>query len=162
MDALETEKKKEPSKSRKQIQDSRARLIKLEKDGFELVRKKTNLEKIFKHLDLIIVLFVKVTNVRVAGDSREHARRVEEEELLRSRKEKLEQEAKSSNEKFEEIVKKWETANTKWIPQELYEVKTISIFLYSAKKAFFMHNLRFNLASDGSKTTVRLDGRREE
>ena len=64
----------------------------------------------------------KVTNIRVAGDSREHARRVEEEELLRSRKEKLEQEAKSSSEKFEEIVKKWETANSKWIPQELYEV----------------------------------------
>ena len=35
--AIETEKKKELSKSRKQIQDSRARLVKLEKDGQELV-----------------------------------------------------------------------------------------------------------------------------
>ena len=34
---LETEKKKEISKGRKQIQDSRARLVKLEKDGLELV-----------------------------------------------------------------------------------------------------------------------------
>ena len=105
-------------------------------------------------------MFIKVTNVRVAGDSREHARRVEEEELLRSRKEKLEQEAKSSNEKFEEIVKKWETANTKWIPQELYEVNLTLNFLYSAKKKMFI--FAFNLAFDGSKTTVRLDGRREE
>lgn len=60
----------------------------------------------------------------MAGDAREHARRVEEEELIRSRKEKLEQEAKAATEKFEEIVKKWETANSKWIPQELHEVNT--------------------------------------
>ncbi len=36
---VETEKKKELSKSRKQINDSRARLVKLEKDGLELVIK---------------------------------------------------------------------------------------------------------------------------
>lgn len=64
----------------------------------------------------------KVTNIRVAGDGREHAHRVEEEEQMRLRKEKLEQEAKSSAEKFEEIVKKWETSHSKWIPQELHEV----------------------------------------
>lgn len=88
-------------------------------------------------------MLFKVTNVRVAGDSREHARRAEEEELLRSRKEKLEQEAKSSNEKFEEIVKKWETANTKWIPQELYEVKISIIVIFSKKKKkIVVHNLR--------------------
>jgi len=93
------DKKKEITKGRKQIQESRGRLIKLEKDGLELV-----------------------TNVRIAGDSREHARRTEEEESTRIRKERLEQEAKSANEKFEEIVKKWETAQTKDIPQELHEV----------------------------------------
>jgi dynein regulatory complex protein 1 len=45
----------------------------------------------------------KVTNIRVAGDAREHNRRVEEEESLRLRKERLEQESKSSTEKFEEV-----------------------------------------------------------
>ena len=35
--ALEPEKKKELSKGRRQIQESRNRLVKLEKDGFELV-----------------------------------------------------------------------------------------------------------------------------
>ena len=69
------------TKARKQVQDSRARLVKLEKDGLELV-----------------------TNVRVAGDAREHARRTEEEEILRLRKERLEQEAKSANEKFEDVI----------------------------------------------------------
>lgn len=97
--AIETEKKKELSKSRKQIQDSRARLVKLEKDGQELV-----------------------TNIRVAADTREHIRRSEEEEDARQRKERLEQEAKTANEKFDEIVKKWETAHSKDIPQELHEM----------------------------------------
>lgn len=97
--AIETEKKKELSKSRKQIQDSRARLVKLEKDGQELV-----------------------TNIRVAADTREHIRRSEEEEDSRLRKERLEQEAKTANDKFEEIVKKWESAQTKDIPQELHEM----------------------------------------
>ncbi len=97
--AIETEKKKELSKSRKQIQDSRARLVKLERDGQELV-----------------------TNIRVAADTREHVRRTEEEEDARLRKERLEQEAKTANEKFEEIVKKWESAQSKDIPQELHEM----------------------------------------
>lgn len=38
LDLEDIEKKKELTKGRKQIQDSRARLVKLEKDGFELVR----------------------------------------------------------------------------------------------------------------------------
>ncbi|CAF0707498.1 unnamed protein product [Brachionus calyciflorus] len=96
---LESEKKVELTKGRKQIQDSRARLVKLEKDGLELV-----------------------TNIRVAADAREHSRRTEEEEHARLRKERLEQEAKSATEKFEEIVKKWETAQSKDIPQELHEM----------------------------------------
>ncbi len=45
--AVETEKKKELSKSRKQIHDSRARLVKLDKDGLELVNLR-NLLKIFR------------------------------------------------------------------------------------------------------------------
>jgi len=60
----------------------------------------------------------------VAADTREHLRRTEEEEDSRQRKDRLEQEAKTANEKFEEIVKKWETAQTKDIPQELHEVFT--------------------------------------
>ena len=75
-----------------------------------------------------------MTNIRVAGDGREHAHRVEEEEQVRLRKEKLEQEAKSSAEKFEEIVKKWETSHSKWIPQELHEVKLFNIVFRSIDK----------------------------
>jgi dynein regulatry complex protein 1 len=63
-----------------------------------------------------------VTNIRVAGDAREHFRRNEEEEAFRLRKERLEQESKAASEKFEEIIKKWETAQTKDIPQELHEM----------------------------------------
>jgi dynein regulatry complex protein 1 len=79
-DSNELNKKKELSKSRKQMEQSRNRLVKVEKDGNELV-----------------------TNIRVAGDSREHAHRIEEEEASRLRKERLEQEAKSANDKFEEV-----------------------------------------------------------
>jgi len=91
--------KEEISKSRKQIEDSRLRLTKLRKDGFELV-----------------------TNIRVAGDAREAARRTIEDEAKRHRKEKLEAEAKSASERFEEITKKWESALQKEVPQSLHEM----------------------------------------
>lgn len=91
--------KEEISKSRKQIEDSRLRLTKLRKDGFELV-----------------------SNIRVAGDAREAARRTIEEEAKRHRKEKLEQEAKSAAERFDEITKKWESALQKEVPQSLHEM----------------------------------------
>lgn len=80
MPTSDTDKKKDLSKARKQVQDSRNRLVKLEKDGLELV-----------------------TNIKVAADAREHARRTEEEEDFRLRKERLEQESKSASEKFEEV-----------------------------------------------------------
>ncbi|XP_064652139.1 dynein regulatory complex protein 1-like [Lineus longissimus] len=90
---------KELSRSRKQIEESRSRLTKLKSDGTELV-----------------------TNIRVAGDAREAARRIEEEEIRRQRKEKLEAEAKAGSERFEEITKKWESALQKDIPQDLHEM----------------------------------------
>ncbi|XP_041360792.1 dynein regulatory complex protein 1-like [Gigantopelta aegis] len=89
----------ELSKSRKQIEESRQRLTKLGKDGFELV-----------------------TNIRVAGDSREASRRTDEDEAKRLRKERLEQETKSGSEKFEEITKKWESALQKEVPQSLHDM----------------------------------------
>lgn len=100
-EALEEKKevKEEISKSRKQIEDSRLRLTKLRKDGFELV-----------------------SNIRVAGDAREAARRTIEDEAKRHRKEKLEAEAKSASERFEEITKKWESALQKEVPQSLHEM----------------------------------------
>ncbi|XP_060066143.1 dynein regulatory complex protein 1-like [Ylistrum balloti] len=91
--------KEELSKSRKQIEQSRLLLSKLNQDAFELV-----------------------TNIRVAGDAREAARRTEEEEAKRLRKERLEQEAKTGAEKFEEITKKWESALQKEIPQALHQM----------------------------------------
>ena len=54
--------KEELSKSRKQIEKSRLRLTKLQQDGFELV-----------------------TNVRVACDAREAARRAEDDDAKRQR-----------------------------------------------------------------------------
>lgn len=73
--------KEELSKSRKQIEESRLRLTKLHNDGFDLV-----------------------TSIRVAGDARENARRMEEDEAKRLRKEKLEAEAKAGQERFEEVI----------------------------------------------------------
>ena len=54
--------KEEPTKSRKQMEESRLQLTKLREDADEMV-----------------------TNVRVAGDAREAARRIEEEDARRQR-----------------------------------------------------------------------------
>ncbi|KAB0399840.1 hypothetical protein E2I00_013772, partial [Balaenoptera physalus] len=53
---------------------------------------------------------------------REIHRRVEEEEIKRQRLEKLENEVKTSQDKFEEITMKWEEGKQKRIPQELWEM----------------------------------------
>ncbi|XP_030830868.1 dynein regulatory complex protein 1 [Strongylocentrotus purpuratus] len=97
--AKKKEDKEEASKSRKQVEESRQRLTKLQSHGTELV-----------------------TNVRVAADSREAQRRAEEEETQRQRDEKLEAEAKAGMERFEEITKRWEQANGRDIPQELHDI----------------------------------------
>ncbi|XP_028408430.1 dynein regulatory complex protein 1-like [Dendronephthya gigantea] len=87
---------KDSCKSRKQIEESRQRLLKLKSDGTELV-----------------------TNIQVAGDARENVRRVEDDENRRQRIEKLEAELKAAVEKFDEITKKWSQALSKEIPQDL-------------------------------------------
>ncbi|XP_022104509.1 dynein regulatory complex protein 1-like [Acanthaster planci] len=97
--SLKKEDKEEQSKSKRQIEDSRQRLTKLESDGSELV-----------------------TNVRVAADAREAHRRTEEEEIQRQRNEKLEAEAKAGMERFDEITKKWEQANSRDLPMELHDL----------------------------------------
>ncbi|XP_005990963.1 dynein regulatory complex protein 1 isoform X1 [Latimeria chalumnae] len=91
--------KEDLSKSRKQIEDSRQRLTKLQRDGTELV-----------------------SNIQVAGDSREAQRRIEQEEARRQRTEKMENEAKASQEKFEDITRKWMTTNTMQIPQDFRDL----------------------------------------
>ncbi|EDM02992.1 similar to hypothetical protein [Rattus norvegicus] len=63
-----------------------------------------------------------VTNIQVAADIREIHRRVEEEETKRQRLEKLENEVKTSQDKFDEITSKWEEGRQKRIPQELWEM----------------------------------------
>ncbi|XP_042321287.1 dynein regulatory complex protein 1 [Sceloporus undulatus] len=88
----------EQSRSRKQTEESRQRLAKLLLDGTELV-----------------------TNIQVAADAREAHRRSEEEELTRQRVEKLENEAKGNQDKFDEITSKWAAAREKTIPQDLWE-----------------------------------------
>ncbi|CAH6786892.1 dynein regulatory complex protein 1 [Phodopus roborovskii] len=87
------------SRSYKQKEESRLKLTKLLLCGTELV-----------------------TNIQVATDIREIHRRVEEEEMKRQRLEKLENEVKTSQDKFDEITAKWEEGRQKRIPQELWEM----------------------------------------
>ena len=84
--------------SKKQMEDSKQRLDKLISDGTQLV-----------------------TNVKVAGDAKEVQRRVEEDESKKTRFEKLEAEANASIERFEEIMRRWDPALAKTIPQDLQE-----------------------------------------
>lgn len=93
------ESEEEKSKSYKQKEESRLKLTKLLLCGTELV-----------------------TNIQVAADIREIHRRVEEEETKRQRLEKLENEVKTSQDKFDEITSKWEEGRQKRIPQELWEM----------------------------------------
>ncbi|XP_036191018.1 dynein regulatory complex protein 1 [Myotis myotis] len=93
------ESEEDQSKSYKQKEESRLKLAKLLLYGTELV-----------------------TNIQVATDIRETHRRVEEEELKRQRLEKLENEVKTSQDKFDDITAKWEESIHKKIPQELWEM----------------------------------------
>ncbi|XP_032722895.1 dynein regulatory complex protein 1 isoform X2 [Lontra canadensis] len=93
------ESEEDQSKSYKQKEESRLKLNKLLLCGTELV-----------------------TNIQVATDIREIHRRVEEEEIKRQRLEKLENEVKTSQDKFDEITAKWEEGKQKRIPQDLWEM----------------------------------------
>ncbi|NXH11161.1 DRC1 protein, partial [Bucco capensis] len=93
------EKAKEQRRSQQQIEESRQRLAKLLFDGTQLV-----------------------TNIQVAADMREMQRRTELAELKLQRVKKLEDEAKCSTDKFEEITSKWALAKELVIPQELWQL----------------------------------------
>ncbi|KAM6221120.1 dynein regulatory complex protein 1 [Rhynchocyon petersi] len=96
------ESEEDQSKSHKQKEESRLKLAKLLLCGTELV-----------------------TNIQVTADIREIQRRVEEEENKRQRLEKLENEVKTSQDKFDEITAKWEEGKLKKIPQDLWEMLNI-------------------------------------
>nr|XP_023406286.1 dynein regulatory complex protein 1 [Loxodonta africana] len=93
------ESEEDQSKSYKQKEESRLKLAKLLLCGTELV-----------------------TNIQVATDIREIQRRVEEEEIKRQRLEKLENEVKTSQDKFDEITAKWEEGKQKKIAQDLWDM----------------------------------------
>ncbi|XP_014637307.1 PREDICTED: dynein regulatory complex protein 1 [Ceratotherium simum simum] len=93
------ESEEDQSKSYKQKEESRLKLAKLLLCGAEFV-----------------------TNIQVATDIREIHRRVEEEEIKRQRLEKLENEVKTSQDKFDEITAKWEEGKQKRIPQDLWDM----------------------------------------
>ncbi|NWR78162.1 DRC1 protein, partial [Centropus unirufus] len=63
-----------------------------------------------------------VTNIQVATDAMEMQRRAEETKLKLERVERLENEAKSSTKKMEEITSKWALAKEMTIPQELWQL----------------------------------------
>ncbi|XP_030626707.1 dynein regulatory complex protein 1 [Chanos chanos] len=91
----------EVRKSQVQVEQSERRMTKLQTNGTELV-----------------------TNILVATDARESQRRKELEEARRLRLEKLENEGKSSYEKFQEINEKWTIAKTKELPQDLRDAQS--------------------------------------
>ncbi|XP_043842641.1 dynein regulatory complex protein 1 isoform X2 [Dromiciops gliroides] len=93
------ESEEDQSKSFKQKEESRLRLSKLLLCGTELV-----------------------TNIQVAADIRETHRRVDEDEVKRQRVEKLENEVKTSQDKFYDITAKWKESKFKRIPQELWDL----------------------------------------
>ncbi|CAK6961863.1 dynein regulatory complex protein 1 [Scomber scombrus] len=62
-----------------------------------------------------------VTNIQTAADAKESMRRKELEEARRTRLERLENDIKSSQEKFEEISRGWSMAKEKVVPQELQQ-----------------------------------------
>ncbi|NXT77151.1 DRC1 protein, partial [Zapornia atra] len=86
-------------RTRQQIEESRQRLAKLLCEGTQMV-----------------------SNIQVAADMREARRRAEEADLKLQRVEKLEREAKSSMEQFEEITSKWASAEEMTIPEELWQL----------------------------------------
>uniref|UniRef100_A0A672UB86 Dynein regulatory complex protein 1 n=1 Tax=Strigops habroptila TaxID=2489341 RepID=A0A672UB86_STRHB len=63
-----------------------------------------------------------VTSIQVAADLRETQRRAENAELKLQRVQKLENEAKSSTQKFVEITSKWALAKDMTIPQDLWQL----------------------------------------
>ena len=85
-------------RSKKQFEESSKRLGKLLADGTQLV-----------------------TNVKVAGDAREVQRRQEAAEARKGRIEKVETDVTTSEERFEEIARKWKPALGKTIPQDLHD-----------------------------------------
>ncbi|CAJ1078140.1 dynein regulatory complex protein 1 isoform X2 [Xyrichtys novacula] len=63
-----------------------------------------------------------IRNIQTAADAKESMRRTEQEKACRLRLELLENDVKSSQEKFGEIIGEWSTANQKITPQELQEL----------------------------------------
>ncbi|OXB60660.1 hypothetical protein ASZ78_001449 [Callipepla squamata] len=63
-----------------------------------------------------------VTDIQVAADLRETQRRAEQAKLKLQRVERLENEARSSASKFEEITSKWALAKEMTVPQELWQL----------------------------------------
>ncbi|KAL3314014.1 hypothetical protein Ciccas_007379 [Cichlidogyrus casuarinus] len=82
--------------SYKQIEFSYSKLQKLLQDGNEFV-----------------------TNIRIATDARESFRRADEEELIKMRVDKLETEAETAIEAFQNIARKWEKSKKVEVPHEL-------------------------------------------
>ncbi|NXU59650.1 DRC1 protein, partial [Turnix velox] len=93
------EEEEEQRRSHKKIEESRQKLAKLLFDGTQMV-----------------------TNIQVATDLREVQRRAEEAKLKLERQQKLENEAMSSAQKFEEIASKWTSAEEMKVPQELWQL----------------------------------------
>ncbi|KFQ58004.1 Dynein regulatory complex protein 1, partial [Pelecanus crispus] len=111
------EEEEEQRRSHQQIEESRQKLAKLLFDGTQMV-----------------------TNIQVAADLRVTQRRAEEAELKLQRVEKLENEAKSSACKFEEITSKWALGKEMTIPQELHPF--VWVFTSTLRRSMYRQLVR--------------------
>jgi len=129
-------KEEDLGKGLKQLDESQRRLEKLRNAGFELV-----------------------TNVKIASNAREMQHYKEESEKKLSRNEKLEAEAKTSVEKFNEISQRWNSADHKTIPQDLHKLlvnQTESCDMVISDKNKIINQLQMDLKKNDDEYVKNL------
>ncbi|XP_022059690.1 dynein regulatory complex protein 1 isoform X2 [Acanthochromis polyacanthus] len=90
-------------------------------EGTEQSKRQEEQEHTKRIIDLQRELTTFVTNIQTAGDAKWLERKAELEESRRIRRERLENDVKTSQEKYDEIVRSWLTLNEKRMLQELHE-----------------------------------------
>ncbi|XP_061843251.1 dynein regulatory complex protein 1 isoform X1 [Nerophis lumbriciformis] len=110
-------------------------------------------------------LLALVIDIQTEADAKESMRRSELEEARRIRAEMLHKEAKSSQEKFEEITDRWSLAEQTMIPQDLQETLTWQQLLCAEvieDKKKFIKDLQQELKSEDDRYVKDLRKQAEE